>query len=73
MNLGAVGKKGEDMVASFLRKNGHTIIYTLPSDAFSERPRSLMEPPHFVASLTSIPVIFLIPSVVMQSGEIFLP
>ncbi len=26
MNLGAVGKKGEDMVASFLRKNGHTII-----------------------------------------------
>lgn len=26
MNLGFVGKKGEDMVASFLRKNGHTII-----------------------------------------------
>ncbi len=26
MNLGAVGKKGEDMVAAFLRKNGHNIV-----------------------------------------------
>ncbi len=26
MNLGVAGKKGEDMVAAFLRKNGHTII-----------------------------------------------
>ncbi len=26
MNLGLVGKKGEDMVAAFLKKSGHTII-----------------------------------------------
>lgn len=26
MNLGEIGKKGEDMVVSFLRKNGHTIL-----------------------------------------------
>lgn len=26
MNLGDLGKKGEDMVVSFLRKKGHTII-----------------------------------------------
>ena len=26
MNLSSVGKKGEDMVAAFLKKNGHTII-----------------------------------------------
>ncbi len=26
MNLGVTGKKGEDMVASFLRKNGYTLI-----------------------------------------------
>ncbi len=26
MNLGAIGKKGEDMVASFLRKKGYTVI-----------------------------------------------
>lgn len=26
MNLGELGKKGEDMVASFIRKNGDTVI-----------------------------------------------
>jgi putative endonuclease len=26
MNIGALGKKGEDMVASFLVKRGHTIL-----------------------------------------------
>ncbi|MBQ6847418.1 MAG: YraN family protein [Clostridia bacterium] len=26
MNLGVTGKKGEDMVAAFLRKNGYTVI-----------------------------------------------
>ena len=26
MNIGALGKKGEDMVTGFLMKNGHTIL-----------------------------------------------
>lgn len=36
MNLGVTGKKGEDMVASFLRKNGCTIIKRNYSCRFGE-------------------------------------
>ncbi len=36
MNLGTMGKKGEDMVAAFLRENGYTVLKRNYSCRFGE-------------------------------------